>query len=376
MNQAVILLWVSSTLFGRDRVDVSTEPTWTTRPALASGPTFAYTEATPPPNPSELAALTTWAERHLLRLEPPAPANASSLPAYARAVVRQIEDLLEQARLSAGSLDERLALEQLAQAEALIYEHAELPQAGLLLAEAASQQASIAERHGNGTLAQIQRLRAEALEGPRVRPYADSTEVQVGSNDGSPTIVASTQRIQVRGLAITDTLVWDGNVRGPRRFSTLVGEHHAQVLREGQLIWAGFVMVYKTSTEVNLAVEAPAPCTRSDLVVSVEHERPMPASGVRCPLWALARPAKSAGVDIALCRLDRCGALQHWRVGFGEPLVAPLHEEHPFRLPNWALYVAAGFGAAAATSLVLWQSGAFDDPERTPATWSFGGIGD
>jgi hypothetical protein len=33
-------------------------------------------------------------------------------------------------------------------------------------------------------------------------------------------------------------------------------------------------------------------------------------------------------------------------------------------------------GAAAATGLVLWQSGAFDDPAHEPKSFSFGGIED
>ena len=373
MNQAVILLWVPATLLGREPIDVSAEPTWTRHPALASGPTFAYTEGTRPPQRTELEALTTLAERHLLRIEPPVPTPRSQLPAYNGAIVQQVESLLEQARLSAGSLDERLALEQLAEAEALIYQHAELPQAGFLLAEAASQQAGIMERQGNGQLAQIQRLRAEALEGPRSRPYAAATEVQTTSNDGASTAASS---IQIGGLLPTDILVWDGTVKASRSFSTRVGEHHAHVLREGQLIWAGFVMVYRAMADVDLVVGPPAPCTRSDLTVRIEHDRVIPAQGVGCPLWALARPATSDGVDVALCRFDHCSSLLNWQAGFGKPLVAPLHDQHPFRLPRWALYVAAGVGAAAATSLILWQTGAFDDPKRAPATWTFGGIGD
>jgi hypothetical protein len=64
----------------------------------------------------------------------------------------------------------------------------------------------------------------------------------------------------------------------------------------------------------------------------------------------------------------------NWQEGFREPLLRPLHEAHPWQLPAWAGYVAAGVGAAAATGLVLWQSGAFDDPAEQPKSFSFGGI--
>lgn len=365
MSQAVILLWVSMTT-GQAATDVGSLPTSTARPASL---------AESHPIPSQRAAIRTWAESHLLRVEPPRRESRGTYPRYDSSVVQQIEGLLEQARVSAGSLDEALALEQLQQAEQLIYAHAELPQAGFLLAEAATQQAGLAERQGQARLAQIHRLRASALEGERARPYAAATEVDASPTDWTPAAIGSEKHIELTGLSAGDSVTWDGVARSSHAFPTVVGEHHLQIRRDGELTWAGFVFVHQTSGDVPVPVALPAACTRADLSGVDTHDRQLVQIGpVRCPLWAIARPATQGGVDIALCRHARCGSWLNWQQGFARPLVAPLHDAHPWQMPRWAAYVAAGAGAAAAAGLLLWQSGAFDDPESGPTTWTFGGV--
>ncbi len=367
MSQAVILFWVSATLSGVAADDVRPKPT---SPAIGG---WATTTQAAKPSREQQAALEAWAEARLLKLAPPKEEASSHWPSYSAVLVRRVESLLEQARLSAGSLDETLALEQLHHAESLVYDHPELPQASYLLAEAAWQQAALAERAGNAELSSIQRSRAETLEGSRARAYASAPEVQTSLTRASSTIV--NQRLRVQGLTESDRLVWDGVLLETRHLSTRAGEHHAQVFREGQLAWAGFVMVASGATTLDLPLAAPAPCTRSDLASArIQHNRVLLDRAVRCPLWAVARPSNQKGVDIALCRHDSCGSLLNWREAFGAPLTEPLHARHPWRLPSWTIYLAAGVGAAAATGLTLWQAGAFDEPERAPATWSFGGV--
>ncbi|HEY6723970.1 MAG TPA: hypothetical protein VI197_08055 [Polyangiaceae bacterium] len=366
MSQAVILVWVSVTT-GSAAPHVGEEPT----PHARTVTTFDYTTSA---TPSQRRAITAWAQSHLLSIAAPATDAATGPRGYDSGVVERIEELLEQARVSAGSLDDALALEQLALAEALIYEHPELPQAGFLLAEAAAQQAPIVEHAGQARLAQIQRLRAATLEGERVRPYAAATEVHSTSSDArGPN--AGSRDVTVTGLATGDTLVWNGSPIAARRLTVPIGEHHVQVLRDSSQIWAGFLLVHDADREIRVPVAPPAPCSRADLsVASVRRDHVIGSQGVRCPLWAIARPAAGKGIDVALCRRAECGSLMNWQEGFGEPLVKPLHEAHPWRLPSWAGYVAAGVGAAAATSLILWQSGAFDDPEEQPRSFTFGGI--
>ena len=371
MSQAVILVWVSVTT-GSAAAHVGAVPT----PTPAATTTFDYTAAT---TPSQRRAITAWAQSHLLSVVPPARDTPMRIASYDPAVVQQIENLLEQARVSAGSLDEALALEQLERAEALIYAHAEVPQAAFLLAEAAEQQAAILEHTGQARLARIQRLRAVTLEGERVRPYAAATEVHSTSEGAAATPPEGARDVTITGLAPKDELVWNGSSLTARRVTVPIGEHHVQVFRDEALIWSGFLLVHGADTLVRIPVAAPAPCSRADLSApSVLHDRVTGTAEVRCPLWAIARPTAGEGtgkgVDVALCHQATCGALMNWQEGFGEPLVRPLHEAHPWRLPAWASYVAAGVGAAAATGLLLWQSGAFEDPAEEPRSFSFGGI--
>lgn len=367
MSQVAILLWVTATATANPELDVRAEPTF-------EGPgierTFAYTSI---PTHQQQEVLDAWADSRNLLLQPPVTTAQSGLGNYDAALVSHIEDLLEQARLSAGSLAEDLASEQLAQAEQIIYGHAELPQAGYLLAEVASQLSRLAETQGLLRLAEIQRQRAITLEGSRARAYTDHAEVQTTTRTQSSPNESSS--VMVRGLKGTDLLEWDGAVQASHQFTTTVGEHHARVLREGIVVWAGFVLVHRGLPSIAVEVPAPRPCSASDLAgVHLTRDRVVVEEAVECPLWAIARPAAGPGIKVALCRYRECGPLLEWQRGFGKALAPPLHRPHPFRWPSWAGYVAAGLGAAAATTLVLWQTGAFDEPEPGPTTWRFGGV--
>lgn len=371
MSQAVILVWVSVTTGSAAAHVGALPPVPVPTPHSHTTTTFDYTTSA---TPSQRRAITAWAQSHLLSIVPPAQDASVASAHYDPELVEQIEELLEQARVSAGSLDEALALEQLANVEAAIYAHPELPQAGLLLAEAAAQQAAIVEQSGQARLAQIQRSRATTLEGTRVRPYAAVAEVHSMSSDASM-LAPQAREVAVTGLTQHDDLIWNGSPVSARRLNVPIGEHHVQAIRDDALIWAGFLMVHDTETEIRIPVAPPAPCSKADLAgTGVHHERVVGAERVRCARWAIARPAAGKGVEIALCRQSECGRLMNWQEGFGEPLVRPLHETHPWRLPRWAGYVAAGAGVVLTTGLVLWQTGAFEDPDRQPRSFSFGGI--
>jgi hypothetical protein len=43
-------------------------------------------------------------------------------------------------------------------------------------------------------------------------------------------------------------------------------------------------------------------------------------------------------------------------------------------LPSWAGFALAGAGVLAASSLLLWQAGAFDRGHAASATWEYGGL--
>ena len=112
-----------------------------------------------------------------------------------------------------------------------VYEHPELPQAAFLLAEAATEQASVAERRGYARLATIQRLRALALEGERARPYTAETELESATVATSADDGLAISSVRIAGLRTRDALEWNGQRQTRRSLTLRVGEHHARVRR-------------------------------------------------------------------------------------------------------------------------------------------------
>ena len=91
-----------------------------------------------------------------------------------------------------------------------------------------------------------------------------------------------------------------------------------------------------------------------------------------CQRFAIVRP-EAQGVSVALCGRKGCGPLVHWQ---RRPKPAPFT---PItlgrsRLPGWAGFAIAGAGAALATSLVLWQTGALDRGQRAAGALEYGGL--
>ena len=84
-------------------------------------------------------------------------------------------------------------------------------------------------------------------------------------------------------------------------------------------------------------------------------------SGVRCEAWAVAAPGSNRGtIQMALCRGDRC---QPAATSAYETFVTSGAGAEPPKksaLPGWAAWTIAGAGVVAATTFVLWESGAFD----------------
>lgn len=357
MSQVAILLWLPTLAASGSGDPVGVIPT-SEPPSTTSAP-----------SPGQRALLNRWAERRLLVLEAPHPQPPSRYPGYSSELVRRIEDLLEQARTLSGSLDEDRALEQLEAAENLVYEHPELPQAAFLLAEAASQKAELAQRRGQTALARSQRVRAQALEGKRAFTYTQ--QPASSSEPASP----AAKLVRVEGLARSDLLEWNGQRQPSASAMASPGEHHVRVLRFGELAYSGFVMVPLDGDTVRLSIPAPYPCTLGDLAaVSAIGQRVTGQEHVHCPRWVVARPHEPSGIEVALCQKDRCGRFLSWQRGDGAGLSAPLHPEAGWRWPVWATYVGLGIGVFATTGAVLWQAGAFDEPERGPVTWTFGGV--
>ena len=101
MSQAAILVWVSVTT-GSAADHVGPRPT----PEARVRTTFDYTtDYTTAATRGQRAAINAWAQSHLLTVESPKHEARGTIAGYDPKWVRQIEDLLEQARVSAGSMD-------------------------------------------------------------------------------------------------------------------------------------------------------------------------------------------------------------------------------------------------------------------------------
>jgi hypothetical protein len=234
------------------------------------------------------------------------------------------------------------------------------------MAECLSLRAQAAAPH-DVSLAQTLRAQQAALEGPRAAAFGESLAVEAPS---SPAVV------QIRGVAMADELEVDGTLHSPaqRRYELAPGLHHFRVLRVGRPIFATFTQVKPDQTELLLAAPKLAPCSYEDLA-SVDLELILqgqpPPPGVACQRWAVVRVEKS-GVSVSMCGREACGPLVHWQRRKPAPFM-PLVVDRS-RLPGWAGFAIAGATAVAATSLVLWQSGALDRGQRAATTLEYGGL--
>ena len=160
-----------------------------------------------------------------------------------------------------------------------------------------------------------------------------------------------------------------------QRVELATGLHHVRVLRAGRTVYARFQDVRAEQRVLELAVPKVQPCGPDDLGVvnpDLVARGAAPPPGVQCQRWALVRPEPS-GVGVALCSPDACGPFVHWQRRPTPAPFLPLAVDRS-RLPGWASFAIAGAGAALGTSLVLWQSGAFDRGQRSATTLRYDGF--
>jgi hypothetical protein len=302
-------------------------------------------------SPEQRAQLASWAEERGLRAEL-AP-SASESP-YDAGVVEQIEAALEAAR-AAGEA----APDELARAEQLLLAHPELPQAAWLLAERHALGAQ-ARAASDEPASSAELDRARALEGDRA-PAAGAEPPP----ERAPTTLAG---IPLAALAAPsprtrDAVFVDGRPAPERELTP--GRHHVRMTRGGQLVWAGWVVA-----GAGAAARPPDPtraCSALDLAdVTLDAARPLPAPGIACALWAAARLSELGGLDVSSCRGSSCSPWQHLGPGAAVPSRPSAAVDEPRAWPGWLTWALIGAGAAATTSLVLWQAGAFE--RATPST--------
>ncbi|RYZ05718.1 MAG: hypothetical protein EOO73_18625 [Myxococcales bacterium] len=289
---------------------------------------------------------------------PPAARSrgATELPANDAALVDAIEAELEQARTALSALEEGAASARLSRVEGQLLSHSHLPQAAFLMGECLALQAQAA-RERSPALAQSLEARRAALEGTRAAAFGEAPLASP-----APPLAP----LPVLGLAERDMLEVDGvSVGASRRVELGAGLHHVRVLRRERVVFASFTEVAPEQETLVLAAPTLQPCSAEDLSAVAE------AASVACPRWAKVRE-EPRGIGVALCEHERCGAFVHWQRSSPSPF-APLPAERR-GLPGWLGFAIAGATVAAAGTLVLWQSGAFDRSRPNAATWEYGGL--
>lgn len=225
------------------------------------------------------------------------------------------------------------------------------------MGECLALQAQAAREH-SPVLAQALDARRAELEGPRALSFGET----------APSAAPATRHtLPVQGLDSYDELEVDGTLRGrARRLELGFGLHHVRVLRRERVVFAAFTEVVAEQQALSLPVPALVRCSEEDLLGAADVE-----PHVACPRWAKVRE-ESPGVGVALCEHERCGAFVHWQRKSPAPFT-PLTPERR-GMPAWLGFALAGATVAAAGTLVLWQSGAFDRSRASAASWEYGGL--
>jgi len=299
-----------------------------------------------------------WSARFV---EVPKGAATLTFPDYSSDVVAEIERLLERARTDGAALAEDEARSALSEVERLLRAHPELPQAAWLMAERHHLAATLAERTRASSSAEL-RQRARALEPVRAATF--------GQDPASAPALTRAFRIDVRGPRAADRVEWDG---AETSFPAVVraGEHQLRVLRDGELIWAGWVSVTPEHPVLELDAVRVLPCSSTDIGATRNGALgPEAPRDVLCPAWAVLR-IQNGRPEIAMCRRSNCG---RWYAA--APLVkaaAPKRKPAESEFPRWAGYAIAGAGTVLLTSITLWQLGVFDRERAGEPRWVYEG---
>ena len=315
--------------------------------------TLVWLAATPP-DAAATSMLERFARDRNVTLEAPR-AEAVAPAADAWTLIERCETRLEEARDQLQAGDDEAAQRIVAEIDQTLRQHPELLPAGWLMAQRYRVEAMIARRTAPDRAQKLERL-AEATEGGRAAAFGETS---------APPSVAPPIRIELAlHGARKREVYWDG-VPSSETFSTMPGEHHLLVFRGARLAWSGWVNAL-TSGKIDVWVPDAAPCSAADLDgVAMSAGRVVVPAGVRCASWAAASPGAAPGtMSIAICSGDRCERAEV----FSDRLAATSPSEDrgatSSAFPSWVAWSLAGVGVAAATSIVLWQKGAFDKAQE------------
>jgi hypothetical protein len=311
--------------------------------------------------PAERSGLATFQRREKVVLTaavslsggaptPPAPSR------YQDEGAARIEAALEEAQTLAASLDEERALVVLAGVERDLLLHPALPQAAWLMAERHQLTAAIRRKQPNGAAeAEALVASARALEGPRAALFGEGEPAPV--DPASPAVLA---RLDVLDLDRADRLVLDGRLAA-RSESVLPGRHHARVLRDSSVAWAGWFEV-PTEARVGklLGIPPRVACSEDDLRDVRQGSRtPVVPAGVRCGRWIGVRRGRNR-LEVSWCEGARCTA-------YGPLLAEPKAVEARSSLPPWVAATIVGAATLGAGSILLF-TGAFERERPPPET--------
>jgi hypothetical protein len=321
------------------------------------------------PTPAQLGALGDFGAVRGLSFAPLEQRDKRvGLSAYDGPRVDSLEAALEQARTALSALEEDAAMPLLRRVESELLAHPHLPQAAFLMAECLALQAQALRPRDPALAQRLEQARA-SLEGPRASAFGEAS--------ASAAPKAALHPLRVTGLSAQDELELDGRrVAAGTPIELAPGLHHARVWRgpSPRPVFAAFVRVQADQTELAIAAPRLVPCAADDLgsVQAAELARGVaPPSGIACQSWAIVR-AEGDGIGVAQCSGSRCGSFVHWQRRPPQPFTPAIVDRQ--RLPTWATFAIVGAAAAAATSIVLWQAGAFDSGNPNAASFRYAGV--
>jgi hypothetical protein len=303
-----------------------------------------------PPDAGQRRALAGWASTHDVRLLEPLEETPRSLSVdltlSALAVLAaEVEARLDAARDAIAGLDAPAVDRELAAAEALLRAHAELPQAGWLMAEV--------ERIRAIRFRRVAPTDPDAAERALGRAYAIDGGRSPGMGEEPWQPHGEATKIELYPAPAPGDAVWLDGRRVLPRFDVRPGLHVALVTRDGAPIWASWIDVLPGQTRIALDAPRPTPCSRTDVASASMNAAAVSATATRCPRWVAAAPGSAPlEIMVASCSASRCAAPVAWRLSapWAEPPPAPPAER---RWPAWATWSVVGAGAAVAATVVL-----------------------
>ena len=304
-----------------------------------------------PPDAGAAAVLAAWAQANGSRLEEPRREAPSEAPDDAN-VAGKCETLLEQARDQLQAGDEASAHALLAELDQALRSRPSLLQGGWLMAERYRLEARLARRAAPDRATAFDQ-RADVLEGTRAAAFGEPQ---------AATAPAAKIRVEivVHG-ARRHEIAWDGTASSDD-IATLPGEHHLVVLRGGRVAWAGWVSALAPGKIEVWAPDAAA-CSTEDfeqVVFDPAAGLKVPA-GVKCGAWLAATPGPSPGtLALTRCGAERCQATTLYSGALTQTVASDDQGAKKAAFPAWAAWTIAGAGVVAATSIILWRTGAFD----------------